>query len=79
MPLQSTGPISMSEIRTEFSTRLPEAARPSATAIASSQFLASISDVLGKNTGDPVSFSDFYGLSNYQIILPIKSFEVYTT
>ena len=79
MPLQNTGPISMSEIRTEFSTRLPEAARPSGTAIASSQFLASIGDVLGKTTGQAVSFSDFYGLSNYQIILPTNSFEVYTT
>jgi len=78
MPLQLNGPISVSDIITEFDSRLPEEISNLQNA-SMTGLLNQIADVLGKNAGETISFSDFYGLSNYRIILPTNSIDVITT
>lgn len=78
MPLQLNGPISVTDIITEFDSRLPEEISNLQNA-SMTGLVNPITDVLGKIAGETISFSDFYGLSNYRIILPTNSFDVITT
>ena len=78
MPLQSNGPISVTDIITEFSSRLPEEFSNFQN-VSLTELLNSVGDVLGKTSGEPISFSNFHGLSNYRILLANNPFEVITT
>jgi len=78
MPLQLNGPISVSDIITEFDSRLPEEIS-NLQNVSLTVLLNQIADILGKSAGETISFSDFHGVSNYRIILPTNSFDVITT
>jgi hypothetical protein len=73
MPLQTSGPISKSEIVTEFASRLPAGPAQSISSFRSSQILLNI---LSKSATDPISYSDFYGKANYTINVGADSLSV---
>ena len=78
MPIQSSGKISIADVTAEFSSRLP-AEIANLNNITLSDLINVMGDMIGKSTGDEVSFSNFYGLSNYRILLATNTFEVITT
>ena len=73
MPLQTSGPISKSEIVAEFATRLPAGPAQSISSFRSSQILL---DILEKTITDPIAYSDFYGKANYTINVTDDSLSV---
>src|SRR6056300_736369 len=73
MPLQTSGPISKSEIATEFASRLPAGPAQSISSFRSSQILLNI---LSKSATDPIAYSDFYGKANYTINVTDDSLSV---
>ncbi|MGY0216288.1 Ig-like domain-containing protein [Endozoicomonadaceae bacterium StTr2] len=66
MTLQQNGPISLGQIATEYGGETPHA-------------LSEYSTHLDKTPGQRLSFGDFHGTSAQVIVLPEKTFQVYTT
>jgi hypothetical protein len=78
MPIQNSGKISVADIVEEFSSRLPVDIA-NLNNITLTDLVNVMGDLVGKSPGDEISFADFYGLSNYRILLANNTFEVITT
>lgn len=78
MPIQNSGKISVADIVAEFSSRLP-ADIANLNNVTLTDLINVMGDMIGKSAGDSTSLSDFYGLSNYRILLANNTFEVITT
>ena len=73
MPLQTTGPISKSEITAEFATRLPAGPTQSMGNVRASDVIL---EILEKTATEQISYSDFYGKANYTINVSDDSLSV---
>mgnify|MGYP001592629046 CR=1 FL=1 len=78
MPIQNSGKISVADIVAEFSSRLPTDIA-NLNNVTLTDLINVMGDMIGKSAGDPISLSNFYGLSNYRILLADNTFEVITT
>jgi len=78
MPIQNSGKISVADIVAEFSSRLP-ADIADLNNVTLTDLINVMGDMIGKSAGDPIALSNFYGLSNYRILLADNTFEVITT
>ena len=78
MPIQNSGKISVTDIVEEFSSRLPVDIA-NFNNITLTDLVNVMGDMIGKSPSDEISFADFYGLSNYRILLANNPFEVITT
>ena len=78
MPIQNSGKISVTDIVEEFSSRLPVDIA-NFNNITLTDLVNVMGDMIGKSPSDEISFADFYGLSNYRILLANNTFEVITT